>query len=147
MQHQERVHHQIPVLEHSELKIDHLHQAIECLSLLCKGNQMTEKCVRYTSSLARMLSAICKWSLSRIFEQRVDMVFTGCSESAQEPNLALDLSAESLGTFSLPLCSDGPHAHGLHDFQESSDLHMGMTLDDFFGEDFTYVTSLKNLES
>ena len=35
-----------------------LQEGIHCLSMLFKGNRMTEKCVRYTSALAHWLNVI-----------------------------------------------------------------------------------------
>lgn len=51
----------IPVPEKLDLSVQDLHQSIECLSMLFKGNRMTEKCVQYTSSLAQLLSTICRY--------------------------------------------------------------------------------------
>jgi hypothetical protein len=60
VQHQATVHHQRPLLDQSKLGIDDLHLAVDCISLLYKGNRMTEKCAQYTSSLAKTLTVICK---------------------------------------------------------------------------------------
>lgn len=60
IQHQAQVYQHPLELNDSGLSTDSLNQAINCLSLLFRGNRMTEKCVRYISSLANMLSIISK---------------------------------------------------------------------------------------
>ncbi|KAF2032574.1 hypothetical protein EK21DRAFT_98955 [Setomelanomma holmii] len=59
VEHQTSIHNQPAVFEKDDLSLDQLQQAIECLSLLFKGNRMTEKCVQYASHLAQLLSVIC----------------------------------------------------------------------------------------
>jgi hypothetical protein len=61
IEHQTKLQDQPIVFETNDLRVDHLQQAIECISLLFKGNRMTEKCVQYISHLAQLLSVICKY--------------------------------------------------------------------------------------
>lgn len=66
VQHQAALHGQGYMVEQSILSSCHLDTAVQCLSLLSEGNRMTEKCVRYTSSLAKTLSIICTFYISRL---------------------------------------------------------------------------------
>lgn len=59
VQHQARHHNQGISLEEPQLSTESLQKAIKCLSGLYKGNRMTEKCVRYMSTLATQLATIC----------------------------------------------------------------------------------------
>ncbi|PVH98235.1 hypothetical protein DM02DRAFT_531617 [Periconia macrospinosa] len=74
-QHQMQILNQHPILEGVGLDMDSLHQAIECLSMLFQGNRMTEKCARYTTSLAQLLSLICMWSLLLRVKIPADLLF------------------------------------------------------------------------
>lgn len=60
LQHQAIIHNEASGLKNIELGPHNLHEAIECLSKLNSGNRMTEKCVRYTTALAHILSDIRK---------------------------------------------------------------------------------------
>jgi len=62
VQHQAKIRKHALALDDLDISMETLQQAIECLSLLFKGNRMTERCVRYTSALAHTLSSICMFA-------------------------------------------------------------------------------------
>ncbi|KAF2496525.1 hypothetical protein BU16DRAFT_607099 [Lophium mytilinum] len=125
VQHQASIYNHSLALEDIGLSMDSLHQAIECLKLLFKGNRMTEKCVRYTTSLAHMLSLIL------------------LDRPAGAPELSLgSFSADPLGHFPSRRTPNVGQSHDLFDFIDSTDAHMGMSLDDLLGtSDFNFVSS------
>ncbi|CAN9187092.1 unnamed protein product [Alternaria alternata] len=103
---------QLPLdLDDTGISMDSLNEAIECLSLVDKGSRMTEKCVRYITALANMLSTI--YVPDRPLEVNSD-------------NLATDPST-AFSTRQAPI-NFAPHE--ISDFYDSTDLHIGMTLDD-----------------
>jgi hypothetical protein len=65
---------QLPLdLDDTGISMDSLNEAIECLSLVDKGSRMTEKCVRYITALANMLSTICMSALCLSFLRHFDV--------------------------------------------------------------------------
>lgn len=127
VQHQGKKNAQFPTFKDIDLSIDSLRRAIDCLSLLSKGNRMTEKCIRYTSSLADLLAVIY------------------CPNGPQILNPATDLSFDQLGNPSTLRSSNDAQPDDLFDFLDSNDLHMGMSLDEIFGADFSFMTASKSL--
>ncbi|CAN9305884.1 unnamed protein product [Alternaria alternata] len=98
-------------LDDTGISMDSLNKAIECLSLVDKGSRMTEKCVRYITALAKTLSTI------------------------YVPDRALEVDSDNLATnpstaFSTRQAPINFAPHEISDFYDSTDLHIGMTLDD-----------------
>ncbi|KAF2801517.1 uncharacterized protein BDZ99DRAFT_492508 [Mytilinidion resinicola] len=123
VQHQANIYNHPLALEDINLSVGSLHQAIECLKLLFKGNRMTEKCVRYTTSLAHLLSLIYE------------------PEGAQALRSG-NFSTDPPGDFSLRRAPNDFQSHDLFDFLDATDSHMGMSLDDLLGtSDFNFMSS------
>ncbi|KAH7083977.1 fungal-specific transcription factor domain-containing protein [Paraphoma chrysanthemicola] len=129
VEHQARLQNQRTVFEENEINLDHLHEAIECLSLLFKGNRMTDKCVRYTTHLAQLLAFI-----------------SGRQMDIQQSGPLLQLPTTYGLNIETPSFPDDDQIYGLFDFTDLNDLHLGMasTLDEFFGADFSSSTSNRN---
>ncbi|XPS80180.1 hypothetical protein M3J09_012141 [Ascochyta lentis] len=123
---QAKLQDQLTVFTTHDLTIDHLQQAVECLSLLSDGTQMIEKCVQYTSHLAQLLSVI----MNR-------------QSGTQQSDLLHHLPANSTAIYPIPPFQEDAQAHGLFDFADLNDMHLGMSsvLEDFFGADFSHVMS------
>ncbi|KAJ8118505.1 hypothetical protein OPT61_g526 [Boeremia exigua] len=125
VQHEVSRHDQGHVIEGSKLDSSHLDSAIACLSLLSEGNRMSEKCFRYTSSLAKTLSMI------RHLESHQDAL--GLLNLPNDPLV----HGQAVSSFNDDLQVSVPA------FPGPGDLHMGVTLEDFLGTDFDFVTSFK----
>ncbi|RII23620.1 hypothetical protein CUC08_Gglean012443 [Alternaria sp. MG1] len=98
-------------LDDTGISMDSLNKAIECLSLVDEGSRMTEKCVRYITALANTLSTI------------------------YVPERPLEVDSDNLATnpstaFSMRQAPINFAPHEIPDFYDSTDLHIGMTLDD-----------------
>ncbi|CAN9239827.1 unnamed protein product [Alternaria sp. RS040] len=98
-------------LDDTGISMDSLNKAIECLSLVDEGSRMTEKCVRYITALANTLSTI------------------------YVPERPLEVDSDNLATnpstaFSTRQAPINFAPHEIPDFYDSTDLHIGMTLDD-----------------
>ncbi|OAG07134.1 uncharacterized protein CC84DRAFT_1117246 [Paraphaeosphaeria sporulosa] len=114
VRHQSQSLHHVSILDGVDLTANSLHQSIECLSLLFKGNRMTEKCTRYTSSLAQLYYNICQ------------------SCYGQPTDTAGNLQSDALRNIQIPGTLEGSYHQDLFDFPDLNDIHMGMSLDNIF---------------
>ncbi|KAJ4286514.1 hypothetical protein N0V90_013214 [Kalmusia sp. IMI 367209] len=126
-QHQAHVLNQLPILEGLDLSINSLYQAIECLSMLFTGNKMAERCTRYTSTLAQLLSLIYR------------------SHSSQATDTVTDVPPQAFGEASVQQPSEAVHSRPLLNLPDLNDLHMGMSLEEIFTADFEFFTAQEDL--
>ncbi|KAH9868545.1 hypothetical protein J1614_007617, partial [Plenodomus biglobosus] len=113
IQHQTKYHNQKIPMDELKLSIECLYKAIECLSWLYKGNRMTETCVRYMSALAHRLTLILQIDSS----PQTEVV-----EMLQETLTRNTIRSDST--------ENGPQDN--FDLFDSTDLQLGLELDDFW---------------
>lgn len=105
---------------------------------------MTEKCVRYTATLAHFLSLICKWFLVLSTLWQSLLIMPGHPDASQGVYGGTRLGSNSVNDLSMQTSSEAQ----LHDFSgllSSSDLDMGTSFDEFFGADFSGITYFSDL--
>ncbi|KAH8726755.1 fungal-specific transcription factor domain-containing protein [Phaeosphaeriaceae sp. PMI808] len=113
LKHQSEHYSQGLALEESELSFESLQKAIDCLSILFVGNRMTENCVRYTSALAYRLALLYQSDQSH---------GTTSVENPQDVFTRYLAPRDSL---------DAASRQNI-DYFDSTDLYLGIELDDLF---------------
>jgi hypothetical protein len=130
IQHQTSYHNKAISFEETELTTESLQSAIECLSWLYKGNQMTETCVRYISALAHRLTLICVTPALICFWDITDSLLVQIDSNPQTH--IVQMLQESLTRDLVRSSSTDNCPQENFNFFDSADLYLGMELDEFW---------------